>query len=60
MRWEGKMREGKIGEDKGCDLPGKVCRQCTIQGSQEPISSANDREMRVGRERKGLEGKGIE
>ena len=50
-----------MGEDeRACDLPGKACRQCTIQGSREPISSANDREMRVGREREGLEGKGIE
>ena len=55
------MREGNIEEDERvCDLPGKVYRQCTIQDSREPISSANDREMRVGRERKGLEGKGIE
>ena len=54
MRWEGKMRKGNIGEDeRACDLPGKVYRQCTIQDSLEPISSANDREMRVGRERKG-------
>ena len=48
------MRERNIGEDeRACDLPGKVCRQCTIQDSLEPVSSANDREMRVGREKKG-------
>ena len=61
MKWEGKMRERNIGEDeRACDLPGKVYKQCTIQDFQEPISSTNDREMRVGREKKGLEGKGIE
>ena len=44
MRWEGKMREGNIGEDeRACDLPGKAYRQCTIQDSLEPISSTNKR-----------------
>ena len=55
------MREGNIEEDeRACDLPGKVYKQCTIQDSQEPISSTHDREMRVGRKREGLEGKGRE